>query len=601
MCEYLIIICLTFFIYLGRISVFKLIIKGKIVKNNTRLDQIVVLLNEHGFLTVAELGRLCAVSEMTIRRDLDLLNEQGRIQRTYGGAVSMNNKTRASDDVVLQPDQSTKVLLVDQVDVLIGTSVNPYFDLLMVEKAKKKAIPLIAESIEMPNQLTVVAVDNYQAGFDLGRWAGTYLMENQVDKAYLLDLTFTKPNTQERSRGFIDGLNRTNPSGETVLSINAQSRYATAYQLTKDALAVHPQINLIFAINDISAWGAINACRDLNIPSDKMTVITFGLEGDTLINEMMTPGSYCKAGLAMFPEIVSLTCLESAICAFNHESQPEKYITPHIVLTPDSLPNYYLKTDSGWKLDWKTARKNLQIPIELEHEKPHPGTSLPKQIGLIVPFTAHEWYKNLTSLLKEYARQYGISIQIIDADQNISDEVDLRRRQIASKAASLIDPGDVVLVDGGPIALYLAEELKQKKDITVITNSVVVFDALNRAPDIILISSGRTLRTSTQMLVGPTAENALKELRADKLFLMVSGISLDFGLSHHTISEVSIKQAMIRSAREVIVLADHTVFGAEVGIQVAPLVAAHRLITDDALTPVTRLEISKLGIQVLLA
>ena len=82
---------------------------------------------------------------------------------------------------------------------------------------------------------------------------------------------------------------------------------------------------------------------------------------------------------------------------------------------------------------------------------------------------------------------------------------------------------------------------------------------------------------------------------------MVSGISLDFGLSHHTISEVTIKQAMIRSAREVIVLADHTVFGAEVGIQVAPLVAVHRLITDDALTPITRLEISKLGIQVLLA
>ncbi len=177
----------------------------------------------------------------------------------------------------------------------------------------------------------------------------------------------------------------------------------------------------------------------------------------------------------------------------------------------------------------------------------------------------------------------------------------MRRRQIAIQAATLIDAGDVVLIDGGPIALYLAEEIKQKKDITVITNSVVVFDTLNHTTNIILISTGGTLRISTQMLVGPTAEGALKELRADKLFLMVSGISLDFGLSHHTISEVSIKQAMIRSAREVIVLADHTVFGAEVGIQVAPLMAIHRLITDDALTPVTRLEISKLGIQLLVA
>jgi DeoR family fructose operon transcriptional repressor len=103
------------------------------------------------------------------------------------------------------------------------------------------------------------------------------------------------------------------------------------------------------------------------------------------------------------------------------------------------------------------------------------------------------------------------------------------------------------------------------------------------------------------MLVGPTAEGALRELRADKLFLITSGIALDFGLSHHTISEVTIKQAMIRSARQVIVLADHTVFGAEVGIQIAPLKAAHLLITDDALPPSTRLEISKAGIQIVLA
>ena len=251
-------------------------------------------------------------------------------------------------------------------------------------------------------------------------------------------------------------------------------------------------------------------------------------------------------------------------------------------------------------MNWETVRKSLKIPIQIEREKPHHVTSLPKQIGLIVPFIEHEWYKNLTALLKDYAEQYGIGLQVIDADQNVRDEVDLRRRQIATKAATLVEQGDVVLVDGGAIALYLAEELKQKKDITIITNSVVVFDTLNRTQGITLISTGGTVRYSTQMLVGPTAEGALKELRADKLFLMVSGISLDFGLSHHTISEVTMKQAMIRSAREVIVLADHTAFGAEVGIQIAPLKAVHKLITDNALSPGIRLDISKTGIQVVL-
>ena len=159
----------------------------------------------------------------------------------------------------------------------------------------------------------------------------------------------------------------------------------------------------------------------------------------------------------------------------------------------------------------------------------------------------------------------------------------------------------MILVDGGPIAVYLAEELRSKIDITVITNSVEVFNTLNPCPGIILISTGGAIRYSSQMLVGPTAESALKELRADKLFLMVGGITLDFGLSHTNISEVTIKQAMIRSAREVILLADHTSFSTESIIQVAPLSVVNVLITDDALPPSTRLNLAKAGVRLILA
>ena len=102
-------------------------------------------------------------------------------------------------------------MLVDQVDVLIATSVNPYYDSLLIERAKKKNIPIIAESIEMPNKRTVVAVDNYQAGYDLGGWAGKYLRQKGVEKVNLLDLTFHQPNTQNRSHGFADGLNKICP------------------------------------------------------------------------------------------------------------------------------------------------------------------------------------------------------------------------------------------------------------------------------------------------------------------------------------------------------------------------------------------------------
>lgn len=536
---------------------------------------------------------------MTIRRDLEQLESEKRIQRTYGGATLLRPEMPANRLEMATAEQKPEVFLMDQVDVLIATSVNPYYDSLLIDQATKMDLPIIAESIPMPGQRTLVAVDNYRAGYDLGSWAGKYLCQHGVGKANLLDLTFHQPNTQARSRGFIDGLGNSCPSHEVTLSINSQSRYGTAYQLVRDALTVYPHINLIFAINDTTALGAIHACRDLKIDPNRMTVITFGLEGDTLKNELVAK-SYCKAGLAMFPEIVSLTCVEAAIAAYHGQPLPDTYITPHIVLTEKTLPGYYQNHETSWALNWERVRQDLKISIQIEREIQQTPNRLPGQIGLIIPFVEHEWYKNLAKMLTAYALQYGIGLQTIDAEQNVREEVEQRRAQIAQQAAELIEPGDVVLVDGGPIVRYLAESIRLKTGITIITNSMVAFNILNPTPGITLISTGGAIRYSTQVLVGPTAEGALKELRADKLFLMVSGITLDFGLSHDSISEVTIKQVMIRSAKEVILLADHTAFGTESVSQVAPLTDVQTLITDDALPPSIRLEISKLGIRLIL-
>jgi len=229
------------------------------------------------------------------------------------------------------------------------------------------------------------------------------------------------------------------------------------------------------------------------------------------------------------------------------------------------------------------------------------GEKLPARVGFIVPFSEHEWYKKLAEQMQSYARELGIGFKVIDADQTLKEEVEIRRRAIARAAAAAIQQGEVVLIDGGPIANYLAEELCSRSNLTVITNSIPVFDTLRQNADLSLILTGGAYRHSSQTLVGPTAEGALGELRADKLFLMVAGVTLDFGLSHTNLSEVTMKQTMIRSAREVILLADHTFFGQESVVQVAPITAVHRLITDDALPASVRLELARLGIQIVLA
>jgi DeoR/GlpR family transcriptional regulator of sugar metabolism len=565
-----------------------------------RHEKIVNLVGERGFLSVHELSEQLDVSEMTIRRDLSRLEQQGRVKKTYGGAASARSVGATTESAEALADQKVDGPLVDTIDVLIATSVNPLYDALLLDRVQKRRIPVIAESVELPEGKTVVAVDNIKASHDLGRWVGHELLRRGQDKARLLDLSFHLRNTQTRSQSFWEGLHEVCPDSEMVLSLDAQSTYHTAYQLARDALTVYRTINVIFAINDSTALGAIHACRDLQLDPGKIMVVTFGLEGNTLIEELLSD-RYCKAGLAMFPEIVSLACIEAAIMAYNREPLPAKLVTPHVVLTKDTLPEFYTREAGGWKLNWETARARLSIPVPIDFQIDREKVKLPRHIGVTVPFSEHEWYKNLTAQICEYAARYMMACQILEPAQSLRDEVDLRRRQIAHLAAELVNPRDVILLEGGEIAHYLAEELKQKQDITVITNSLTVLNILNHTPGIVLISTGGAVRYSSQVLVGPTAENALRDLRADKLFLTVSGIALEFGLSHTNISEVTIKQAMIRAAREVILLADHSSFGQESMVQVAPLNVVHKVITDDALPASVRLDLSKAGIQIILA
>jgi DeoR/GlpR family transcriptional regulator of sugar metabolism len=147
----------------------------------------------------------------------------------------------------------------------------------------------------------------------------------------------------------------------------------------------------------------------------------------------------------------------------------------------------------------------------------------------------------------------------------------------------------------------MAEELLEKENITVITNSINVFHILRDNPGITLISTGGVLRSSNNTLIGLIGEGTLRELRADKLFLEVAGVTLDFGLSDDHLADVAMKQAMIKAAREVILLVDHTKFGQESVVQVASANVVDKLITDKALPASVRLQFAALGTEVIVA
>lgn len=567
------------------------------MKTTKRQNKIVEILEHQNFISIRELSNLFAVSEMTIRRDLKTLADANLIKRTYGGVIPAKPviKESGSNQRLFGPP----LIKSCKSDVLVITSFNPKHNPIFLERSGQPKLPLIAESAPHPGAAAQVGINDYRAGHDLGCWAGAYAIQHWSGSANVLIWNYDLPNTEARSRGFLSGLNETIPKLGDVISLNPTAQDDLAYQFTRDALEVNENINVIFTLNDTNAWGAIQACVDLKIDPHQTIVIPFGLEGDILKNALEN-NLYCPIGLAMFPEIVGRTCIDAAIAAHNHQELPKKIETPYAILTRETLPDFYLNTTTGWEFQWKTAQERFGFSWEKTEITNQDEIQYPGCVGIYLAFPKHEWYQNLVASMSEYANGLDIDIEILDADQNLKDELTFRKRAIAQRAAQEIHSGDVIFIDGGTVTQFMTEHIHKKTNITVITNATTIFKSLENNPNITLISTGGVLRRDSQSLVGPTAEKSLQDIRVDKLFLTVSGISSDFGLFHTNISEVTIKQTMIKSAREVILLADFTKFDQESFIQIAPIQAVNKLITDSGLPAHKRLQFNKAGIEVII-
>jgi len=131
------------------------------------------------------------------------------------------------------------------------------------------------------------------------------------------------------------------------------------------------------------------------------------------------------------------------------------------------------------------------------------------------------------------------------------------KNKIGKKAASLVNKGDTIIIDAGTTCLAVASYLKSKNDITVLSNSVAAITELDQNKEITVILSGGVLKGMTRSLIGPPAEKFFKLVEVDKLFLSAGAISLKKqDISNPNIPENPVKQKMIASAREVILVVD---------------------------------------------
>jgi DeoR/GlpR family transcriptional regulator of sugar metabolism len=179
-----------------------------------------------------------------------------------------------------------------------------------------------------------------------------------------------------------------------------------------------------------------------------------------------------------------------------------------------------------------------------------------------------------------------------------ADPVPEQREAIAAHAASLIVPGTAILLGPGRTTTALARCLAGIEQLTVVTNSVSVTQALIDLPLIDVVLVGGALRRSIGAVVGPITEQALQGLRGAQVFLSGEGVTAARGLTTPNVFAAATDQALMAAGRQVVVLADHTKIGHDTMCQTVPSDRIDVLVTDTAADPDTVRRLRAEGVDV---
>ncbi len=180
----------------------------------------------------------------------------------------------------------------------------------------------------------------------------------------------------------------------------------------------------------------------------------------------------------------------------------------------------------------------------------------------------------------------------------------VEKQWIGKLAASLVQPGESILLDASTTALAVGQALKQRTDlhnVTVITTGIwTALEMLGSAHLEVVLTGGR-VRNSTGSIAGLVANDVLSRFHFHKAFLGAWGISLDGGLMDSPLIEVEIKQTVIPRCQEVIAVVDGSKFGRHSLATIAPLTAVSRIITDNSAPPRLLKAFREQGVEILVA
>ncbi len=163
----------------------------------------------------------------------------------------------------------------------------------------------------------------------------------------------------------------------------------------------------------------------------------------------------------------------------------------------------------------------------------------------------------------------------IRKNQNI-----VEKQRIATQVAKMVRDGEAIMLDTSSTSVFIARELKEKKKLTVITNSVEIIVELLDVPGWNVISTGGVSRERSFSLVGPHTDAMIRSYHVDKAIVSCKGIDLNAGITDSDEQDVSSKKMMLKAAKERILVADSTKFGEVAFTKVGDWTDFTKMVTD---------------------
>lgn len=173
------------------------------------------------------------------------------------------------------------------------------------------------------------------------------------------------------------------------------------------------------------------------------------------------------------------------------------------------------------------------------------------------------------------------------------------KKRIGRAAADLVNHGETVFIGSGTTALEVARNLRRHRNLTVITNSLLVINAL-AGSDVEVVALGGVLRHTEMSMIGHLTEQALREIHAHKIILGIRALDTERGLTNDYLPETLTDRAILNLGGEVIVVADHTKCGHISTVSLAPITSVSKLVTDSGISAEQTAALEEKGVEVII-